>query len=105
PSSGSRMPFIIHFRCAKDEIFLDKATTHAQGDNTMDIAGNTVIVVGGSSGMGFEVARAALTKGAEVLIVGRSQQRLAQAAEALAGAERVRAVAVDVTREDEVSRF
>lgn len=71
----------------------------------MDIAGNTVIVVGGSSGMGFEVARAALAKGAEVLIIGRSKIRLAQAAEKLAGAERVRTVAVDVTREDEVSRF
>ena len=77
----------------------------AQGDNTMDITGNTVIVVGGSSGMGFEVARTALAKGAEVIIVGRSHERLAQAAEALASAERVRTVAVDVTREDEVSRF
>ncbi len=71
----------------------------------MDIAGNTVIVVGGSSGMGFEVARAALAKGAEVIIVGRSKNRLAQAAETLVGGEHVRTVAVDVTREDEVSRL
>jgi NAD(P)-dependent dehydrogenase (short-subunit alcohol dehydrogenase family) len=79
--------------------------TGSQGGNIMDIAGNTVIVVGGSSGMGLEVARAALAKGAEVIIVGRSQKRLAQAAEDLAGAEHVRTAVVDVTHEDEVSRF
>jgi NAD(P)-dependent dehydrogenase (short-subunit alcohol dehydrogenase family) len=71
----------------------------------MDITGNTIIVVGGSSGMGFGVAQAALAKGAEVIIVGRSPERLAQAAEDLAGAEHVRSIAADVTREDEVRRL
>lgn len=68
----------------------------------MDIAGNKIIVVGGSSGMGFGVAQAALAKGAEVIIVGRSPERLAQAAEDLACADRVRTIAADVTSEDEV---
>lgn len=71
----------------------------------MDITGNTVIVVGGSSGMGFAVAQAALAKGAEVVIVGRSPQRLAQAAEDLASAQHVRTIAADVTSEDEVRRL
>jgi NAD(P)-dependent dehydrogenase (short-subunit alcohol dehydrogenase family) len=70
----------------------------------MDIAGHTVIVVGGGSGMGLEVARAALAKGAEVVIVGRSQQRLAHAVEEL-GSEHVRTIAADVTSEEEVSRI
>jgi NAD(P)-dependent dehydrogenase (short-subunit alcohol dehydrogenase family) len=73
-------------------------------NNLMDIAGQTVIIVGGSSGMGFEVAQAARAKGADVVIVGRSPQRLAQATEALGGVEHVRAVAADVTSEEEVSR-
>jgi NAD(P)-dependent dehydrogenase (short-subunit alcohol dehydrogenase family) len=71
----------------------------------MDITGNTIIVVGGSSGMGFGVAQAALAKGAEVIIVGRSLERLVQAAEDLAGAEHVRSIAADVTSEDEVRRL
>jgi NAD(P)-dependent dehydrogenase (short-subunit alcohol dehydrogenase family) len=71
----------------------------------MDITGNTVIVVGGSSGMGFGVAQAALAKGAEVIIVGRSPERLAQAAENLASAKHVRTIAADVTNEDEVRRL
>jgi NAD(P)-dependent dehydrogenase (short-subunit alcohol dehydrogenase family) len=52
--------------------------------------------------MGFGVAQAALAKGAEVIIVGRSPERLTQAAEDLAGAEHVRSIAADVTSEDEV---
>jgi NAD(P)-dependent dehydrogenase (short-subunit alcohol dehydrogenase family) len=71
----------------------------------MDITGNTVIVVGGSSGIGFGVAQAALAKGAEVIIVGRSPERLAQAAEDLASAKHVRTIAADVTSEDEVRRL
>ncbi|HET8842123.1 MAG TPA: SDR family oxidoreductase [Ktedonobacteraceae bacterium] len=69
----------------------------------MDIAGNTIIVVGGSSGMGFEVARVALSRGAEVVMVGRSKIRLTQAVEQLAGTGYVRTAALDVTREEEVS--
>ena len=34
----------------------------------MDITRSTIIIVGGSSGMGFGVAQAALAKGAEVII-------------------------------------
>jgi NAD(P)-dependent dehydrogenase (short-subunit alcohol dehydrogenase family) len=70
----------------------------------MDIAGQTIIVVGGGSGMGLEVARAALAKGAEVVIVGRSQQRLVQAVTELGG-EHVRTIVADVTSEEEVSRL
>lgn len=71
----------------------------------MDITGNTIIIVGGSSGMGLGVAQAALAKGAEVIIVGRSPERLTQATRNLAGAEHVRSIAADVTNEDEVRRL
>lgn len=71
----------------------------------MDISGKTIIVVGGSSGIGFGVAQAALAKRAEVVLVGRSQARLTQAVEALEGAGRVRSIAADVTSEEDVRRL
>lgn len=71
----------------------------------MDIKGKKIVVVGGSSGMGLGVAQAALAKGAEVIIVGRSQERLEQAAAELAGMGGVRTIAADATSEDEVSRL
>ncbi len=37
---------------------------------------DTVVVVGGSSGIGLAVARRCLADGARVVIAGRSQQRL-----------------------------
>ena len=37
---------------------------------------DTVVVIGGSSGLGLAVARRCLAEGALVVIAGRSQQRL-----------------------------
>jgi NAD(P)-dependent dehydrogenase (short-subunit alcohol dehydrogenase family) len=45
--------------------------------------GQSVLVIGGSSGVGFEVARQANTRGARLTIVGRDPARLAEAAAAL----------------------
>ena len=42
-----------------------------------------VLIVGGSSGMGLALAQMLLAEGAEVIIVGRSQARLASAREHL----------------------
>ena len=44
------------------------------------LAGQTVVVIGGSSGMGLETARLARAEGADVIITGRSPERLEQAA-------------------------
>jgi NAD(P)-dependent dehydrogenase (short-subunit alcohol dehydrogenase family) len=46
--------------------------------------GNTVVVIGGSSGLGLAVARRSLADGATVVIAGRSRERL-EAARAAAG--------------------
>jgi NAD(P)-dependent dehydrogenase (short-subunit alcohol dehydrogenase family) len=46
-------------------------------------AGKKVIVIGGSSGMGFAVAKLAPERGGEALIVGRCAQKLDTAAAAL----------------------
>jgi NAD(P)-dependent dehydrogenase (short-subunit alcohol dehydrogenase family) len=44
------------------------------------LANQTVVVIGGSAGIGLETARAARAEGAEVIITGRDPDRLKQAA-------------------------
>jgi NAD(P)-dependent dehydrogenase (short-subunit alcohol dehydrogenase family) len=55
--------------------------------------GTTVVVIGGSSGIGLATARAALDEGADVVITGRSTERLDAAARVLEG--RARTAALD----------
>jgi NAD(P)-dependent dehydrogenase (short-subunit alcohol dehydrogenase family) len=57
----------------------------------------TVVILGGSSGIGLATAKAALAEGAKVTITGRSRDRLERARVALE--TDVRAVALDVTDE------
>ncbi len=65
----------------------------------MKLNNQTIVVVGGSSGIGLATAKAAYTEGASVIIVGRSQDRLNQAGAEIGSG--VRGVQADV--EDEVS--
>ncbi|RUU58087.1 SDR family oxidoreductase [Mesorhizobium sp. M2C.T.Ca.TU.002.02.1.1] len=67
--------------------------------------GKKIIVVGGSSGIGFGVAAAALEAGAEVVIAGRSAEKLKAATKRLAGAGRVAAIAADMANEADVARL
>jgi NAD(P)-dependent dehydrogenase (short-subunit alcohol dehydrogenase family) len=50
------------------------------------LSGHSVVVVGGSSGIGLEVARQARQAGAELTLLGRSAERLQAAAQAIGGA-------------------
>jgi NAD(P)-dependent dehydrogenase (short-subunit alcohol dehydrogenase family) len=50
-------------------------------------ADGTIVVIGGSSGIGLAVARRSLADGATVVIAGRSQQRLDAARAELARTE------------------
>ena len=52
-----------------------------------ELLGQTVVVIGGSAGIGLETARRARAEGAEVILAGRDPDRLAQAAREL-GAQR-----------------
>ncbi len=45
-----------------------------------ELLGQTVLVIGGSSGIGLETARRARAEGAEVILTGRNPERLASAA-------------------------
>ncbi|WP_292120649.1 SDR family oxidoreductase [Mesorhizobium sp.] len=67
--------------------------------------GKKIIVVGGSSGIGFGVAAAALESGAQVAIVGRSADKLKAAEKRLAGAGRVTGIAADMANEADVARL
>lgn len=60
----------------------------------MKLQGARVVVIGGSSGIGLATAQLARQEGAEVTIVGRSQEKLAQAQQTLG---EVRLVAADIT--------
>jgi NAD(P)-dependent dehydrogenase (short-subunit alcohol dehydrogenase family) len=63
----------------------------------MSLKDQTVVILGGSSGIGLATAKAALAEGAKVIITGRSQDRLERARAALE--TDVRTVALDVTDE------
>jgi NAD(P)-dependent dehydrogenase (short-subunit alcohol dehydrogenase family) len=67
-----------------------------------DLGGQTVVVLGGSSGIGLETARLARTHGADVILTARDPDRL-QAAAAAVDARQV--AAFDVTDRDRLDRF
>jgi NAD(P)-dependent dehydrogenase (short-subunit alcohol dehydrogenase family) len=64
----------------------------------MQLANRTVVMLGGSSGIGLATAQAALSGGANVIITGRSSERL-KAARALPWGN-ARTVALDTVEED-----
>jgi NAD(P)-dependent dehydrogenase (short-subunit alcohol dehydrogenase family) len=68
----------------------------------MSLQGRHVVVIGGSSGIGFAVAKLALEAGAKVLIGGRNESRLTRAAQKLPGSK---THPVDVSDEAQVAAF
>src|SRR6516162_557870 len=69
----------------------------------MSLKNATVVVLGGSSGIGLATAKAARTEGARVIIAGRSEQRLLKAGAELGDA--VRTVVLDVADENGTRSF
>ena len=64
----------------------------------MHLKGKKVLITGGSSGIGFAIAEAALAKGADVVITGRRQDVVMEAAKQLRqGRRRIESVAADVS--------
>jgi NAD(P)-dependent dehydrogenase (short-subunit alcohol dehydrogenase family) len=66
------------------------------------LLGQTVVVIGGSAGIGLETARQARTEGAEVVITGRNSERLQQAAQDIGATG---ATAFDATELDRLAQF
>jgi NAD(P)-dependent dehydrogenase (short-subunit alcohol dehydrogenase family) len=67
-----------------------------------DLLGQTVVVIGGSAGIGLETARLARSKGAEVVLTGRNQERLEHAARELDARS---TAAFDAADPDRLARF
>ncbi|HEX4212570.1 MAG TPA: SDR family oxidoreductase [Candidatus Dormibacteraeota bacterium] len=65
---------------------------------------DTVIVIGGGSGIGLAVAGRVLEEGGSVVIAGRSRERLEGARTALGPPERVGVVVADVGYRDQLAR-
>ena len=51
----------------------------------MRLSGSTVLITGGATGIGRSLARCSRDHGSTVIVCGRREDRLAQAAEALPG--------------------
>jgi NAD(P)-dependent dehydrogenase (short-subunit alcohol dehydrogenase family) len=54
------------------------APTAGSAGRESELLGQTVVVIGGSSGIGLETARRARAQGAEVILTGRNPERLEQ---------------------------
>ncbi|MGA9491265.1 MAG: SDR family oxidoreductase [Mycobacterium sp.] len=65
-------------------------TTSVAAQREPELPGQTVVVIGGSAGIGLETARRARAEGADVIITGRNPDRLAHAAQDV-GAQRTAA--------------
>ena len=78
---------------------LAELTTAVRGPQ---LSGQTVVVIGGSSGMGFETALRARAEGADVIIAGRNPDRLRHAATELGARD---SAVVDATDPASLDRF
>ena len=67
-----------------------------------ELAGQTVVLLGGSSGIGFETAKRARFEGAEVVLSGRNPDRVEQAAREVGA---LSSEAFDATDFDRLGRF
>jgi NAD(P)-dependent dehydrogenase (short-subunit alcohol dehydrogenase family) len=67
-----------------------------------ELAGQTLVVIGGSSGIGLETARRARTEGADVVLTGRNPERLEHAAREIGA---LRSEAFDATDFERLDRF
>jgi NAD(P)-dependent dehydrogenase (short-subunit alcohol dehydrogenase family) len=74
----------------------------------VDLSGKTVLVTGGSMGLGYESARSCLSHGANVMLCARGEAALRQAARELSNAfpaRQVETFAADVGAESDVERI
>jgi NAD(P)-dependent dehydrogenase (short-subunit alcohol dehydrogenase family) len=78
------------------------ATTSASTQRAPELLGQTVVVIGGSAGIGLETARLARSEGADVVLTGRNPLRLEQAARDI---EARSSAAFDADDAAEVKRF
>ena len=81
---------------------MTSATTQVPAEREPLLAGQAVVVIGGSAGIGYETARRAGAEGAEVTVTGRNPDRLQRAAAELGAA---RSAVFDATDSAALDRF
>jgi NAD(P)-dependent dehydrogenase (short-subunit alcohol dehydrogenase family) len=81
---------------------MTSAAAAADSKREPELAGQAVVLIGGSAGIGLETARRAKAEGAEVILTGRNPDRLRQAA-AEVGAQRT--AAFDASDPEALARF
>jgi NAD(P)-dependent dehydrogenase (short-subunit alcohol dehydrogenase family) len=74
----------------------------APAQRAPELLGQTVVVIGGSAGIGLETARAARAEGARVVLTGRNEERLERAGREL---DALRTAAFDAADPDRLERF
>jgi len=67
------------------------------------LKGKKIVIIGGSSGIGFETAKQVIAQGAEVIIASRSKNKLQNAKEQLGAS--ATAFTLDTTQEQQVQSF
>lgn len=71
----------------------------------MRIEDQTVVIIGGGSGIGLGIARACIARGAHIVLAGRNGAKLERAVATLEARNRARALTADITREADVARL
>jgi len=78
------------------------ATAAVPIQHRLELLGQTVVVLGGSAGIGFETARRARAEGADVILAARNPDRLAAAAQELGA---LSSTAFDALNPEQLERF
>jgi NAD(P)-dependent dehydrogenase (short-subunit alcohol dehydrogenase family) len=81
---------------------MTRATGAPPTEREPELLGQTVVVIGGSAGIGLEVARRARAEGADVMLTGRDPERLQHAASELGA---LSSAAFDATDPASLERF
>ena len=81
---------------------MSASTTASPSRREPELLGQTVVVIGGSAGMGLETARRASIEGARVVLTGRDPERLERAASEL---DALSSAAFDATDPASLERF
>jgi len=81
---------------------MTNATVRVPTQRTPELLRLTVVVIGGSAGIGLGTARNARTEGADVILTARNPERLNEAADELAA---LSSAAFDASDPDSLARF
>jgi NAD(P)-dependent dehydrogenase (short-subunit alcohol dehydrogenase family) len=81
---------------------MSSAASASPSQSGQQLAGQTVVVIGGTSGMGLETARLARTEGAKLILVARNPEQLEKTSREL-GAQSTEAF--DATNFDQLKKF